>query len=76
MLETWDGDAFIRIIGNRCALLSEEGGDQYVSRNRQCDLLTIRMGIASIGGGPPSSGTPLRIGNYDVEVDREVTLEE
>jgi DNA repair and recombination protein RAD54B len=34
------------------------------------------MASASIGGGAPMEGTPLRIGNYDVEVDREVTYDE
>jgi hypothetical protein len=34
------------------------------------------MAITALQGGPPDSGTELRVGQYDIEVDRQVSYDE
>ncbi|WWC86136.1 uncharacterized protein L201_001007 [Kwoniella dendrophila CBS 6074] len=59
--ETWDGDAFIKVEGNKITMVDEEGNYKGVTGKGDRDVLADQE---------------LRIGGFDVLIDREISEEE
>ncbi|ORX34242.1 SNF2 family N-terminal domain-domain-containing protein [Kockovaella imperatae] len=59
--KTWDGDAYLKIEGNRIIMLNEDSD---------------KMGASTLVGDAPVAGCELRIGGYEVEVDSEISASE
>ncbi|EIW72633.1 hypothetical protein TREMEDRAFT_36825 [Tremella mesenterica DSM 1558] len=60
-VKTWDGDAFLKVTGNRVQMVDDKG-----------DV----MASGSFKGPPMVQGCELRVGQYETEVDRSISAEE
>ena len=73
-IETWDGDAYLKIAGSRMTMVDESGNQWVWIMSRS--LIALSMATSALIGGLPVSGVALKIGQMEVEVDRAVSSEE